>query len=744
MFSSLSRRLIDYALCRLMRKGDMNTRVAATDFLGREVRAAERAIAAAAKIAAASRLEPALRPLRRHLARALGGTPERCGAADLLRIACFALFAVLLVRASLGARATSRGSGLLARVGLLLDRPPAAAEGVLACLARAAESAARSGVAARQDFLGRLYRKLLLGGEGRHYATYYTSAPAAALLATLVVATPHRSWRFDGAAGANAVTVIDPACGSGTLLAAAHAAIGDARRDRAGPELATFYGWDVLDFATELARATLALLGGGAPEACANIRSLPVGRVRGRIRLGSLDHLRGAGRRHEIVLMNPPFSRSAKPNLTFGFAAPDERRSMQEALSQLAAELGFVGIGRAGIGPYFLLLGAALLAEGGRIGLVVPRSMLSGVSWKKIRARFLDGCEILYIVSNFDPGAPGADVEPWNWSESTAIGEVLIVAEKATGAAARPATFVNVVRKPANEGDARALAHDVIRQRTDRSDAALFRVPQEALRRNWLAPCVFAQARLDRLALDVIDNGGLLALGALRPAIGPDIAQVKRAFAAGAKPNRHPILYGHQGDMTTMLLAPQKLAHGRATAANAASLYRRHAARLLIAERPHLGSEALLAMRAPEPVLATAFWETRLPEEPWETMLLLWLNSSYGVMAFLAHATSSMGDIFKMKKDQLGELPVPDPARIDGAGATRLAARLAGTPFLPYAAEFARAAAGTGPRLALDRFFGGALDLSPLDPSLYAALARDPVVCRQRLLIEDREGAASR
>ena len=76
---------------------------------------------------------------------------------------------------------------------------------------------------------------------------------------------------------------------------------------------------------------------------------------------------------------------------------------MQAELSRLAAGLGLSGIGRAGLGPYFMMLGLALLGDEGRIGLVVPRSMLSGVSWKKIRAHYLDQCEITYIVSNFDP-----------------------------------------------------------------------------------------------------------------------------------------------------------------------------------------------------------------------------------------------------------------------------------------------------------------------------------------------------
>ena len=117
-----------------------------------------------------------------------------------------------------------------------------------------------------------------------------------------------------------------------------------------------------------------------------------------------------------------------------------------------------------------------------------------------------------------------------------------------------------------------------------------------------------------------------LALRDLSPAIGPDIAQVKRAFAASARATGHPIVLGHQGDMNRLALGAGKIVHGDAKAPNAPHLHRRHAAHLLLAERPHLSTEALLAMRAPVPVLATAFWEVRMAQASLEAMLLLWLD----------------------------------------------------------------------------------------------------------------------
>ena len=272
--------------------------------------------------------------------------------------------------------------------------------------------------------------------------------------------------------------------------------------------------------------------------------------------------------------------------------------------------------------------------------------------------------------------------------------------------------------------------------------ATLYRVPQDELRRNWLAPALFAAPDLNRLTCAILAHEGLVPFGTLCAAIGPDIAQVKRAFLAPAPaPARggrggagFPLVLGHQGDMTTIELSPGKLARGAPNSANAEALHRRHAARLLVAERPHLGTEALLAMRAPTKVLATAFWEISPRAARWQAPILLWLNSTYGILSFLAHATSSMGDIIKMKKDQLGDVPAPDPARLDLAACAALAQALGRAAISCRSApEFARAAQGAGPRRALDRFFAEALGLPPIAATLYEALARDPVVTRRRL-----------
>lgn len=666
-------------------------------------------------------------------------------------------------------------------------------EAILQKIINAAINVVASGVLLRHDFMGRVYHRLLLRTTAHYYATYYTSIPAAWLLANLALKTPYPNPRdFSSLEAISRLRFIDPACGSGTLLSAAYMATKDLHILSRPATLdldalhkvlieQVIHGWDILDYASHLTLTTLSLHSNRVRVRDSNVLTLPAGVDGTGVHLGSLDVLSltrtivgrgfttpaavhgvaGTRERHiepyrefdkyDLVILNPPFSRSAKPNRKFGFASRGVRRQMTQALQRLTQQLGWTGIGQAGLGAYFMLLALRLAKSDGRIAVVIPRSMLSGVSWGRVRRDYLRDCEIEYIVSNYDPGNPHEGVEGWNWSENTHIGEVLIVARKTTARDRdRFAVFVNLWRKPKNEVEALLISHQIVKAREDLTESleqgawkpitlrgqtvgCLYRVPQGLLDRNWLTPCVFADPNLNALVLECLrPTIPCVPLAKITTHLGVDIKQVKDHFAWSGHRTTYPIVWGHQATMNTIRLAPRNIGWGRAKCSASGGLYRTGASDLLVAERPHLSTEALLAMAAPCPVLTTAFWEIRPSRSEYAVLILLWLNSTYGILQYLASATSSMGDIFKMKKDQLVNTPVVDPLRLDlrkSRGFLRAVERQA---FLPFAEEFARAAQGTGPRWMLDRFLQHHLPLPQITPQHYELLARDPVLARRR------------
>lgn len=83
---------------------------------------------------------------------------------------------------------------------------------------------------------------------------------------------------------------------------------------------------------------------------------------------------------------------------------------LQSEYGALLKRLNITGIGQAGLGAVFVFLTDKYLVEGGRMGLVLPRAVLSGVSWRKVREKLLKDYHIEYVITSFE--TPNG----WNFS----------------------------------------------------------------------------------------------------------------------------------------------------------------------------------------------------------------------------------------------------------------------------------------------------------------------------------------
>ncbi|MDD9828563.1 MAG: hypothetical protein OXU92_09365, partial [Deltaproteobacteria bacterium] len=330
------------------------------------------------------------------------------------------------------------------------------------------------------DLAGRVFHKLVDFAKPR--AAYYTSLPAAALLASLA---------FDGRLGGTLaqadwsdlrsireLRVADLSCGTGTLLLAAAREMERLHRNARGhrslaPEAEALHkilienvlhGYDVELTAIHLAAAHLGLLAPDVGFDNMNLFVLPCEVNGGGMQLGSADFLfgsevqvqfdlladvsgtrrvKGSGNGEDIAtaelpeldlaILNPPFSRSMGSNKMFGDIPPAERRAMQTGLNKLLkkheSEVASKDLARfsastsAGLGAVILAAAARHLKPGGRLAAVLPAALCTGDAWAKSREVLAETLRLDAVVLSHDPART-------NFSESTSLSECLVVATR--------------------------------------------------------------------------------------------------------------------------------------------------------------------------------------------------------------------------------------------------------------------------------------------------------------------------
>jgi len=644
----------------------------------------------------------------------------------------------------------------------------------------------------KHDLFGRIYHTLLLGRLVKYHATYYTSIPAARILAHLALSDVDATEVPPKFAGEN-LRVVDFACGSGTLLAAVYKEVEEAHRfgHKGGLRLDDLHryliedglwGFDVLHHAVHLAATTVSLLNTAAVTR-SRLHVLPLGTSRSgshvSVKLGSLDFLKsdtiprfteiGGGStggalkvsvaeeesgevrlpRFHVCIMNPPFTRSVGGNLLFGSLPKSERTILQKELSAVLRKKGWEGIGQAGLGAVFTLMADEYLEKDGVLALVLPRAVLSGVSWSKVREMLLKNYHIKYIVTSYEGNS-------WNFSENTDLSEVLIVAKKKKDAGYT--LFVNLFEKPEKELDAGYIAQTVLRAGDPalldiaNSNSASFQVKKggktvaEVYSAKIDDPLIgaynfFSKFELNRTQHQLFRHGVLRlptagAVGSLplKPLgemveIGPDRRQVESAFAVSSN-GFYDAFWGHESGKVYEITqkANAKLAPKPGKGKQAVDLWRK-SGRLLIAERAWLTTYRSLAVFVDKPVLSNVWWPVTAEDEETEKALAAWFNTTFGILSLLSVAEVTRGPWVGFKKENLKRAPVPD---FNPKLKTELAAAVhTTTAFESLPEEFALAAKREGARRKLDekvlQAFGISVEEDALT-KLYELLKEEPMI----------------
>jgi hypothetical protein len=579
-------------------------------------------------------------------------------------------------------------------------------------LCHGAREVVRKRAALRHDLMGRVYHRLLL--DAKYLATYYTSVPAATILAKLVFAPDRTSVDWSSPEAIGQLRIADLACGTGTLLMAASEAVTDnhvrASAD-AGvePSLAevhrllleeVIHGYDVLATALHLTASTLALRASTTAFDHTNLHCMPLGGS-GRS-LGSIEFLerrvantpmvlfrqgvrvRGQdGASHDLAelpdldfcLMNPPFARSVVGNLLFGSVPEEDRRALQNRLARMLRGTEAEASSTAGLGAVFVAVGDTAIKPGGRLGLVLSKAVLSGVAWGPTRDLLARDYAVEYVIVSQDPTR-------WNFSENTHLSEALLVAAKRTaGSGDSPrdedVVFVNLWRNPRTVFEALLTAQSIqqgpapmlvtgqgaqaIRVGEQKTGEA-FRIPVDMLKGFWGLCASYAQTDLARTAAYMFTLGSL-------GTFGPDVRDIHDAFTRASSPTQFRAHWGHDSnEVQTIAREPNTYLAARGTAAEGrplrdADLMWSRAGRIMVTARLRLNTYRIAAVLLPNKALGSGWWPLRLADDLDDShhkALVLWLNSTLGLVTLLATRVDTEGAWTQFKKPSLEGMLVLD------------------------------------------------------------------------------------
>ena len=548
------------------------------------------------------------------------------------------------------------------------------------------------------DHAGPLYHRIL--GSAKSDGAFYTNNLSAIMLARLAFTEDMIDWSDPEAVAS--LRIIDPACGTGTLLMAAlqtvKARVAGSREMSAEERNAlhkrlvedVFCGLDINRHGIQLAACNMTL---GAPTVDyerMNLVTMPHGpQSGGPPKAGSLEILGAADDARDLralaaparaldtldaaqvdeseeirfplrdldaVIMNAPFTANENRSRKYGEAG---RKAMQRHELGIQEHVehrygGAEGVVTANsISTFFTPLADMLIrGERGLLARVIPTTACTNSSGAAERRFLAERFHVETVVTSHDPRRP-------NFSENTAIHESLLICRRrvhrSTG---RPTRFVALRRMPSTSEEA-IEAVEAIQAADAGKWTAVYEHPEPRVREGDWRPCQFLDPELVAAAMRLERERGLAPLQD-RYLLGPAGQRIRDAFRPVDDDKAYRVFWGRSKDLrTTMEAAPeQRVADRKATLA---ARYRNQAGHVLLAAKFRTDSGRLLAIFSTVPAVGS-MWvpvQGRTTSLDEAKALCAWCNSTLGALGFLMRRGTMLTNP-SFSQAELATLRVPD------------------------------------------------------------------------------------
>ena len=505
----------------------------------------------------------------------------------------------------------------------------------------------------RHDLLGRIFHAVL--DEARYDGSFYTTTAAATLLAGIAI-----RGRDDVSSKAKNMKVVDPACGTGTLLMATAERLKDVAPDMKDSTLVekVLTGYDINLTATHMAATTLGLLSPTTLFQKLNIFLAAFGKTKNvhhSIRIGSLEIFdedqslkflewpssvsqfeSGESRqivdRADLVIMNPPFTRNSLRHDQLGQKVERLVKEREKKIfSKAPVKVSFTSSG-----PAFLVLAEHLCKKNdGAMALVNPLSAATAPSAHGIREFLAKEFHIETVVTAHDPK------RIW-FSENTGISEMLVVMRR--GGIGQPTRIVKLARNPETVQDALQLSESIRKEDTDSIPGVVQMWPHEKMKEGDWSGVQFYSPFLTELFLN-IREGKIFDAKPLNmmAKVESSYRSARSAFKVTEKPDKYgrKALWHFKTDITNKMRATTDVSITSKGNENDSQSAWAKRSRFLLPVSVQTYRARVIAIRLDRPTLGS-YWMTVdffHQKEKMEKAICAYLNSTPGIISMLGIRT---------------------------------------------------------------------------------------------------------
>ncbi|MGC8543746.1 MAG: N-6 DNA methylase, partial [Vulcanisaeta sp.] len=330
----------------------------------------------------------------------------------------------------------------------------------------------------------------------------------------------------------------------------------------------------------------------------------------------------------------------------------------------------------AGEGLLFLYLAYKYVKPGGVIAFVLPRNVLSGVSWFLARALLASKFHVKYVIVSNDTE------DGYNFSEGTSLSEALIVARRVDNHEPSEETrFVILMKKPRTAIDAVVLADRLLGGNVPYDEARVITVSRTGLLKNldnWGLFIAFNDVSLIEDVISVTKGEvcgikvPIALFNDIMKTIGIDRHEFRDIFERVRSETPYPILYGGGEEVRTkMLIEPNAYARPK-DEKRAKDKFSEFSSSILLPDRVRVNTAHVIAIYSERPILSNIFYAVKLRCNNADKALVVWLNTTWGLITILANREETEGAFAELKMSQWRLLPILNVCALDDDALRRL------------------------------------------------------------------------